>query len=83
MVAGEDHLATLAHHVDAIAGIGSIAHDIAEAEDLLALESVDLRQDGIECFSIPVDVRDDGDAQVGSSSARTSQDLLGSVWPGF
>src|SRR5207245_947456 len=57
MVAQKDNLA-LHHQVNALAGIGPIAYDIAQAIDLGNTVFIDIVQNGSETFQITVDIAD-------------------------
>src|SRR5205823_3854396 len=58
VVAQEDHLA-LHDQVDALARVGAVADDVAEAVDLGDVVLRDVGQDGLECFEVAVDVADE------------------------
>ena len=62
LVTQQRHLAVVHDAVDALAGVGTVADDVAQAEDLVDLLSLDVREDHFQSFEIPVNIANEGAA---------------------
>ena len=60
VVIAEDDKIAVHDPVDALARVGAVADDVAQAIDLFDALRLNVREDGIECFQISVNVADDG-----------------------
>ena len=57
MVAQQADLA-LHHHVDALAGIGAVAHEVAKAVNLGDSLAADIGKDGLKGLEVAVEIAD-------------------------
>jgi hypothetical protein len=60
VIAEEGDPAVLADELHALAGIGTVADDVTEAEHLVDALPIDVAENGLECLEVAVDVTDDG-----------------------
>ena len=70
MVAQERDLAVLHHPVDALAGIGTVADDVAQAKDLGHPLGLDVVEDDLQGFEVPVNIADQGAAHRGEPPSK-------------
>ena len=63
----------LAHKIDALDGIGAIAHDIAKADHFVVADRFRVGDDGLERCEVRVDVADDGNAHADQPRFKSRQ----------
>jgi hypothetical protein len=64
VVAQQAHARFLDHEIKALAGVGAVADNIAQAEDFLDALSADIVEHGLERFQVAVNIADNSPFQL-------------------